>query len=511
MNIKKDRDILDIAQLVVTIVTAIVAVRLNYQQGELSRRIQREGITQTYADKILGYVAKLEMAPAERDPIVIDMLDIITEANIHSGERPYTDSERQQLIPLRLALAKHDADLVAHIGTSPDKLKLWTSTAIQSGNDEVKRTALKALAQIGRYRARETELETFRFCIEKMLDISDDFARVPISEDAMQQFSIMVEVAGKVPSLLDDPALTALMQRGRAALILVAGRAIRERAAEQVKPSDPTPTPAEPKPTALRDTGFDENGAGMQRVVYRESGPGFIAQVGGGRKIFRLASVFSVAEKALKQVDDLNLKKETPKPLSPKANDLSATIADLKDDDVVKRRNARQVLAKAGASNVPLLLAALRAQPDNYRIKVGITFSLSKMSEPVTMTKADDASLLVKLAGDTDPEVRQYASEFLMRLSDSGSIKVCLPELRTAINRERDAAQPNGNAVYNAVVILGTWMRTLPSGLSAEKNAIAKYLRELKPQLTQDSNWGKTVALITELNSMGPESTPFQN
>ena len=509
MNLKKDRDILDIAQLVVTIVTAIVAVRLNYQQSELSRRVQREGITQTYADKILGYVAKLEMNPKERDPIVIDMLDIITEANIYTGERPYTDAERQQLIPLRLALALRDADLIAHIGTSPEKRNMWTNTAIQSGNDEIKRTAIRALAQIGRYRAREAELPTFRFCVEKILDISDDFTRVPISEDAIQQFTIMVEVAGKVPSLLEDPALNALMQRGRAALILVAGRAIQERAEEQVNPKEPSPTPAEPKPTAIRNGVPDENAEGIQRVVNRESGPRFTAQVPTRSTMFRLASVFKAAEKALKQVDNLNLKTNVAQ--SSRTNDLSATIRDLKDDDVVKRRNARQVLAKGGASNVPVLLAALRTQLNDYRIKVGITFSLSKMSESVTITNAEDANLLVKLIGDSETEVRQYASEILMRISDPASIRVCLSELQATINRERMAAPPNGNAVYNGVVVLGTWMRTLPSGMNPEKRAIANYLRDLQPTLTRDSNWGKTLTLVSELNGLAPESTPVEN
>jgi hypothetical protein len=514
MNIKKDRDILDIAQLVVTIVTALVAVRLNFQQSELSRRVQREGITQTYADKILGYVLKLDMPPRERDAIVIDMLEIITEANLNTGEQPFSDTERQQLIPLRLALATHDADLIAHIGTSSDKRNMWTTTAIHSGNDEIKRTAIRALAQIGRYRARETELDTFKFCVEKILDISDDFARAPISEDAITQFNKLVEVAEKVPSLFDDPALKALMDRGHTALVLVTGRAIQECAEEKVTPPEPAPapTPAGPKPTALRGAVVDENGEGVRRVLYRESSPAFIAQIAGGSKTLRLASAFNAAQKALKQMQSLNLKKEGITRLSPQPSDLSATITELEDNDVAIRRKARQELVKGGAVTIPLLLEALRRKSDNYRIKVGITFALAKMSDAGTITKGEDAQLLVNLTGDSEPEIRQYASEFLMRLSDSASIRLCLAELLTTINRERTATPPNGNAVYNAVVILGTWMRTLPSALGAEKNEIATYLRNLEPQLARDdSNWGKTRALIGELNVLGPESTPVQN
>jgi hypothetical protein len=299
-------------------------------------------------------------------------------------------------------------------------------------------------------------------------------------------------------------------------LIVVAGSAIKERGdQQQVQPPEPTPQLSGPKPTALQDTGKNGEADGLQTVVHRISDSVLIthrtAGSSGGSNMFLLASVFNAAQRALQQVDDLNLKKNIVKSASPTVNDLSSTIAALKSDDVETRRNARLELAKGGAANVPPLLAALRKEPDNYRMKVGVSFTLSKMTELVPITKSEDASLLVRLAGDDEPEVRQYASEFLLRLSDAESIKTILPELKTTIARERAVASPNGNAVYNAVVILGTWMRTLPSALSAEKSAIAEYLSELKPQLSQDNHWGKTLALINELNPMGSENKPPQN
>ena len=244
-------------QLILTIVTGVVAARLTFLQGELSRRIQREGITQTYAEKILSHLNDLQIDAEQRGGVVIDVLDIITEANLNVGERPFTDAERQQLIPLRLALATHDADLIAHIGADKQKLKLWTDTAIQSGNDEIKRTAIKALGQIGRYRGSIAELETFRFCLEKIFEISDDFARTPLTQDAIEQFSIMVGVTKKVPILLEDEPLKALVQRGRDALVIVASTSIKEDAAQQqqLQQSAPTPSPSplESRPTAFAD------------------------------------------------------------------------------------------------------------------------------------------------------------------------------------------------------------------------------------------------------------------
>ncbi len=323
----------------------------------------------------------------------------------------------------------------------------------------------------------------------------------------------MVQVAGKVPILLEDQSLKALLQRGRDALIVVAGNAIREGGEQQRLP-DSKPTPPGSKPTALQSSGRDGEADGLQTVVNRISDSPLINRKAldafGASETFLSASVFSAAQRALKQVDDLNLKKNIDKPQSPTVNDLSSMIAALKADDVETRRKAREELAKGGAANVPLLLAALRKEPDNYRMKAGIGFTLFKMTEPVSITKSEDASLLVQLAGDNESDVRQYASEFIMRLSDAGSIKTILPELKTAIAREQAAAAPNGNAVYNAVVILGTWMRTLPSELSDERSGITQYLNELKPQLS-NGRWGKTRALIDELNAMDSGSKLPQN
>ena len=58
------------------------------------------------------------------------------------------------------------------------------------------------------------------------------------------------------------------------------------------------------------------------------------------------------------------------------------------------RRKARDDLAAGGAGNVPQLLKALRDQPNDYRIKVGVSFTLSKINEPVSITDSADAALL---------------------------------------------------------------------------------------------------------------------
>ncbi|MFL6500229.1 MAG: hypothetical protein ACJ8LL_05875 [Candidatus Udaeobacter sp.] len=506
--LRQDRDLLDTVQLILTIVTGAVAVRLTVLQGELSRRIQREGITQTYAEKILSHLNDLKMDPEQRSGVVIDVLDIITEANLNAGERPYTDAERQQLIPLRLALATHDADLIAHIGADKRKLKLWTDTVIQSGNDEIKRTAIKALGQIGRYRGSIAELETFRFCFEKIFEISDDFARTALTQDAIEQFSIMVGVTNKVPILLEDEPLKALLHRGRDALVIIASTSIKEDAAtQQLQQSRPTPSPSplESRPTALMDRAARRGPSALQLVALATPDLTLCSDAAGvatgsSHRLLVASSVLQSVHKALQQVDDLNLRKDVVTRTPASTNVDASTIVALKSADVQVRRKARDDLAAGGAGNVPLLIKALRDEPNDYRIKVGVSFTLSKINEPVSITDSADAALLVRLIGDSEPEVRQYASEFLMRLADPGSVKVLYPELQKAIEQAQAVPQPNENAVFNAVVVLGTWTRTLPDSLASTKKTIAEYLNDLGSSLPKDK-WVKTVAVIKELNA----------
>jgi len=500
---------LDTAQLIITIITAAFALKLNYVQGQLSTRIQREGITQTYAEKILSNLDKLKLDTEQRGTVIIDMLDIITEANLNTGEKPFTDLERQQLIPLRLALATHDADLIAHIGTSKPKLKLWTDAAIESGNEDIKRTAIKALAQIGRYRGSIAELETFRFCVKKILEISEDFARSALAQDAIEQFSALLAVTAKVPILLEDDQLKGLIQRGRDALIIVASNSIKENAEQQSQRPLATPSPSPPalKPTAFRDPEGGSKPNAFQAIAYtidnlNPSDDKTATTAESSRRLQVASAAPNTIYKALRQVDDLNLKKDVvSRPTSTASKNVAAgDIEALKSDDVQVRRKARDDLAAGGAGNVPLLLKALREQPNDYRIKVGVSFTLSKINEPVSITDPADAASLVRLIGDAEPEVRQYASESLMRLADAKSVNAVYPELQKAIDQAQAMPQPNENAVFNAVVVLGTWMRTLPDSLGANKKTIADYLDNLASKLPKDK-WGKTLAVLKELNA----------
>ena len=63
----------------------------------------------------------------------------------------------------------------------------------------------------------------------------------------------------------------------------------------------------------------------------------------------------------------------------------------------------------------------------------------------------------------------------------------------------RDKTPKNPNAVYNATVILGTWVRILPPGLAEEKRAIDRDLKALQKSLAGNPEWRNTARVLTEL------------
>lgn len=128
-------------------------------------------------------------------------------------------------------------------------------------------------------------------------------------------------------------------------------------------------------------------------------------------------------------------------------------IADLKSDNPIVRRNARDDLVAAGPEGVRPMMAAWRASADEYRVKLGVVFALNGMlREKGSANKAiagllsdADIKLLVDAANDDDKTVRLFAAEFLFKLRDP---RVVAPAVQ-AVREQR-----NADGVYNSVLIL---------------------------------------------------------
>lgn len=133
--------------------------------------------------------------------------------------------------------------------------------------------------------------------------------------------------------------------------------------------------------------------------------------------------------------------------------DVPRLITELKSDNPIVRRNARDELITVGPEGVKPMMTALRQSSGDYRVKLGVVFALNGMLREAAARNRmvareltdDDIKLLVNAASDDDKTVRLQATEFLFKLKDP---RVVEPSLQAV----RDRRNPDG--VYNAVLIL---------------------------------------------------------
>lgn len=202
------------------------------------------------------------------------------------------------------------------------------------------------------------------------------------------------------------------------------------------------------------------------------------------------------AEPGSPQLTKIDAAFSAPSASMPKA-DVKSLIEGLKSTDTDTRRQSRQALANVSDPKATdQLLQELLADKASYPVKLGVASALYQAKQPVVISDPNHVHALVELIGDDDVLIRKYASESLMKLSDPKTVNLVLGELR-GITRNRASASPN--AVYNAVVVLGTWLRILPSNLQAERASINSELLALKSQLQKDPNWSNTSKLIHEM------------
>lgn len=148
--------------------------------------------------------------------------------------------------------------------------------------------------------------------------------------------------------------------------------------------------------------------------------------------------------------------------------DVVTLIEDLRAEDTSVRRLARDRLAAAGPSAVPALMAALAADPGDYRLRLGVTSALNAMLRRLPADAAavaghlDEADLdrLVAAVGDPDKTIRLYATEFLYQLRDPRSVTA---SLRVLEGQEAGVAPADqNNAAYNSLLVIKSASGKLP-------------------------------------------------
>jgi hypothetical protein len=425
-------------------------------QEEIKRRAQAEALTHTFVDKLSEQVKQLHLKEdRQKDAIIIDMIDIITQANA-SQTGDVRDAYRRREIPLRLALLAGDDETLAHIGGATSKRRVWLRLARASASSRVRETALRALGHL----ARVADSRDIAPAIGDMLELSEHLRRVDLLDAGLTAIESTIDVLSKEPTRFrEEPSVRMMVQDLRATT--VSANAVRV-----------------------------DYGTTVSNTSSRE-----IAHAGQVESLLKRLDAAGLVEVAAGM------------PVQPVPTaDSAAAIGKLASDVVQERRTARAELAASGAGILPALAKELRdsaGREDAYRIKIGVVTALFQMQQPVVIANPEDAATIVALIGDDDALVRQYASEFLMKLYDPASVRLVHEALSRYLKQRNLAA---GTATYNAVVVLGTWLRILPTRLDGERTAIRSELQAFQKSLGSDPQWRRTRTLTAEMLNRAAQS-----
>ena len=445
---KKDRDLLDIFHILITLSIAVGGFFINQQQAELKQKLDRESATQTFTDKVFKQLENLNLSPTEKEAMVIDLLDIITESNISkTGE--LTDVERRQLMPLRIALFTDNDEILTHIGADSAKRKLWVNFAERSGNAKVKKTAIRALENLGHYGAGNTELF---YSFRKILSLGQE----------LNEWNGRLLALGALSSLVRNMDLESArghLQKFQTDSLDLAGVynfMFEESANVKTDLSSGTLLKSDSLNLVLSE--IDEA----------------TRQLGELQGI----SVQMDAEAGTEQVDKL----------------ITSNIEKLTTDDSAERNSARVALAGLGENSIDALMQQLREHNGEYRIRLGVARALNLMQQPVVLQNQENIKLVVDLIGDSKAEIRKNATEFLAKLTDQGMILQVYNELKSIIR-----ARENGNAVFNALVILETWQQK-KAITSPTKEEVLAFMRAEREKLVEiKPTWRKTIERIDQV------------
>jgi hypothetical protein len=411
------------------------------RQAELDERIKREHLTQEFADKVFAHLSDLAIQDrAQREGIIIDLLDLITEANTSvDGQQPGAMIGRQRALPLRMALITGNDDVLADMGGATERYQVWLRFAQQSANAKVRVTALRALEHLCRAEgAQPTSGATG--ATPPLLTYLADVRRL---SDDLQSESPPIRAAG--------------LQSLRTILSVMARDPLRYRA----------------------DPSFDSLAKSLTSVVSISTTASDVEEepsLGAGRPANTSVQLATECLKLLVDsglVHDAAALAQAPSPVHPDAGPTTARPPEV-------------------ASRLDRLIDDLDTSRSDARASAAS--QLFGFSLPVVLTSPKRAGILLGALGDPDPAVRKYVAEVMMRIHDPKTVDLVWTPMAEVFKQPT-----NGNGLYNAVVVCGTWARTLPSELDDRREKMRTSLRTLRGKVGNDPAFRRTARLIDEL------------
>jgi len=447
------------AQLLLSLVTAAVAIyvsvqqqRLGEAQARLSLQVETQQKTSKYADELTKYIEKMASAE-EKDKrvnaLMIDLVDAITSAaSSQSGE---IERNRLSHMPMWLALATGNDDGLRLIAGNAERQAVWLAMSLQSSDKKVRETAIEVL--------RTSRVQQPAEVLKSIFELSDELDNLDLEQKAlavMQQVIVRMKRRG-------DPAL---------------------------EPGDKTLQPIVSRIGSIRTSLRGAMAASDLDLEQRTN-----IQAREQRFTAVLESI-GIHEPTVAAVPSAG----TPPQTAVNTNTNQKALEALESDDAETRRGARATLAsQLDSKTTAALLKNLKDPRGSYRSRLGAAVVLKETSRSVALSSDEEVRAVVALIGDDDATLRTNASEFLMKITDPVTVRKTRDELMHVV-RNRDEVGARPNQVYNAAAILGTWVRVLPDSLSSERAVIEAFLiAEKDKMLAPNSKWAKTGALIDDL------------
>jgi hypothetical protein len=493
----KRRDWIDWIQAVIVLGTAAVGLWLKVGQGALAKNLDdlkakqaaidlaasRERITSVFTDKLLSQIEKMDFnSDSAKEAFILELMEVDISAHlVESGGVDNAELQRVskecRLIPQRIALYKGNTEALS----SHDQ-KDWLAYAQLSGSADVKRSAMQALTRLDQSEPKEQRRKVVSDSLETILLLSRNFGIDDVRIDALKA------VQGAAEAMKDDPADL----DGNPALLHVEDSLRRLES----HLSSPPPTAVTSSPDQEKSKTKDA----IEEVIKTWDKLIDVGLAQPKDRVFGSVASYPVTSEPTIVGD-------------PSASPIPASTQkpQLDSNDPTERRSARQELAKNDAETILGLLA--KSNVSNF-VRVGVAKALSEVPGEVTLRNPDRVADLLDLLAVDDVSTRKYAAEFLMRLYDPQTVKLVHSKLSELIDAKRKMASPSvsdQNALFNSVVVLGTWMRVLPDSQSDEKIKIEKELDELQKCL-DPVKWKHTIDTLAELKQLASKShTTGQN
>ena len=476
----------------------------------IDKRDKIEDASYKFAGEFLAQSGSQGFTNAKRAQLTIAALHIIAEADTdESGESKQADRAE---LPIHMALLMNDPASIAVLDPECQYMKLWVDFAKVDQDDATRLTAIKALCALCRKALYDGQLSRMDRCLDNIKDLTNVFDHSTLV-DPTTPYSMANIAWSRLTSDLKnaDSSISAASFKD----------SDDKRSLDQIRIAVRKQLDITDQVGKVLDTAFQtRNDEGAPQQTQQSPGAALLSSdqaVANKQQPAATQDAIEAASSAFRT--EITQGTADDKKKDAIQDKIGGLIDQLHDPSEDLRRKAQIQLTLLGQEAATRLYAALNEHltgttNTDEEIKYGVVVSLSRMQQPITAPQAS-VHQIVQLLRSPNGATRIAASDFLMNMEDPDTIYTAFDELNKVIEsrgmpetggEEADSEQLNQTAVFNAVTVLGTWIRALTpdtmwtDGVTSMPqkclDAVITARAELK---TTDNAWAHTIAVINEL------------